>query len=426
MINFLICGIAFLLFAWIKFKKRIFYPSVVFSLMWGLNCIYTAAILDGYGENLFLKDEYVYKYMDTYIIYFTIASLLGFSIAHRMFGERGVHLKFSLDFIDRVLSKYKFIMWMNFFGGILRIYLMISLVGFSMDNVMNYRLAANEMMNSGSGFVGLVFRLTAYIQMLANFYVALYGLRAGFGKLNFKSVLTIFILYAPTQLATGGRLFVLYFIIFFFGSFFLSRGLSMKIEVRKWILPEEKRAITFIFAALLTIVALIGMSRAVENGKYVGRESFVEKFSYVTEGMLLTEKLMQYYPDGSFQHSNGVHTITGRSEKYLQFKGDDRIRRKMSSVVISILVPLYLDFGYWGSLLVWFFIALFIESLFLRLLGKLTIIRFLIVATLLKICYESVMSNPIHGNIPLYQLIILIALFYKPIFGRLERSMIYQ
>ena len=76
-----------------------------------------------------------------------------------------------------------------------------------------------------AGVVGLVFRLTAYIQMLANFYVALYGLRCGFGKLDFKKIFTLFILYAPTQLATGGRLFVLYFSIFFFGSYLLARGI---------------------------------------------------------------------------------------------------------------------------------------------------------------------------------------------------------
>ncbi len=422
MTGFLLCGLAFLYYAGNRFQNRIFYPSVIFSLMWGINCIYTAAILGGYGENLFLKEEYVYKYMDTYIIYFTIVSLLGFSIAHKMYGKRGVHLRFSLDFIDRILSRYKFIMWVNFFGGILRIFLMVSLVGFSMDNVMNYRLAANEMMNSGSGFVGLVFRLTAYIQMLANFYVALYGLRAGFGKLNFKSILIIFILYAPTQMATGGRLFVLYFIIFLFGSFFLSRGISMKIGVRKWVFSEEKWAITFMFAFLISIVVIIGMSRAIENEIYVGGESFVEKFAYITEGMLATEYIMQYYPDGSFQHSNGVETIVSGTNNYLQFRGYLNETR-MSSSVISLILPLYLDFGYWGSLIVWLIMAVLIESLSLRLLAKLTIIRFLIISILLKICYESVMSNSIHDNIPVYELILLFALFYRPIFGRLERSL---
>ena len=249
--------------------------------------------------------------MDTYIIYFTIASLLSFSLAHKMYGKRGVHLKFSLDFVERILSKYKFIMWVNFFGGILRIVLMLSLVGFSLDNVMNYRLAANEMMNSGSGYVGLVFRLTAYVQMLANFYIALYGLRAGFGKLNFKSILKIFILYAPTQMATGGRLFVPYFILFLFGSFFLARGISFKFLVKEWILPKEKRHITFIFAGLLSIVSIIGMSRDINDGKFVGKESSIEKFSYVTEGMLATDYCMQYYPDGSFQHDNGMATMKG-------------------------------------------------------------------------------------------------------------------
>ena len=55
------------------------------------------------------------------------------------------------------------------------------------------------------------------------------------------------------------------------------------------------------------------------------------------------------------------------------------------------------------------------------LMSKLAIIRFLLFATLLEICYESVMSNPINGNIPIYELTTLFAFFYKPIFGRLEK-----
>jgi hypothetical protein len=171
----------------------------------------------------------------------------------------------------------------------------------------------------------------------------------------------------------------------------------------------------------LAIVAIIGMSRELESGKYVGEESFLEKFSYITEGTLATEHLMQRYPDGSFQHDNGMATIKGNTNNDLRFRRNLNMTR-MSSIVISIILPLYLDFGFWGSLIVWFIIALFIESLSLRCLEKLTIIRFLIIVTLLKICYESVMSNPINGNIPVYELIIIFALFYKPLLGRFERS----
>jgi len=40
---------------------------------------------------------------------------------------------------------------------------------------------------------------------------------------------------------------------------------------------------------------------------------------------------------------------------------------------------------------------------------------------LLKMCYESVMTNPFAGNIPFFELIVLFALFYKPTFGKYER-----
>ena len=65
-------------------------------------------------------------------------------------------------------------------------------------------------------FAGIVFKLTAYIQMLANFYIALSGLKTGFEYLDFKKVLVIFILYAPNQMATVAAF--LYYILLSFSS----------------------------------------------------------------------------------------------------------------------------------------------------------------------------------------------------------------
>lgn len=62
---------------------------------------------------------------------------------------------------------------------------MLSTVGF--DNMMDYRLAANIMMMTSSlSFAGIVFKLTAYIQMFANFYISLSGLKTGFEYLDLK------------------------------------------------------------------------------------------------------------------------------------------------------------------------------------------------------------------------------------------------
>ena len=418
MLNFFICGVVFLFYSFVKFKRdKIFYPSVVFSFMWGGVCMYTAAILSGYGKNLYLKNYYVFHVMDTYIIYFTIAMLLGFLLAHCCKKrEYSINLMMDLDFINKILSNYKWIMWLNFFGGILRIIIMVSTVG--VDNVMDYRTAANAMMMTSSfTFVGIVFKLTAYVQMLANFYVGLYGLKTGFDSLKLKKTIVIFLLYAPTQMATGGRLFILYFILFFFGAFLLGRGLSLRTQQRNLIEESERKVLILSFVGLLCLVGIIAMLRG--GGIQKDKETTIEKFAYITEGMLATEYLMNYYPQGTFQYGYGENTCGNLSQKYLKFRGYLK-STKMDSIVVCIFTPLYLDFGYWGSLIVLFILAFILELLSLRSLNKMTLINFFIYMIILKIFYESVMARSISDNIPNYELILLFVIFYRRLFGRFE------
>lgn len=418
MLNFFLCGIVFLFYSFVKFKRdKIFYPSVVFSFMWGGVCMYTAAILSGYGKDLYLKNYYVFHVMDTYIIYFTIAMLLGFILAHCCKKSRySINLMMDLDFINKILSNYKWIMWLNFFCGVLRIIIMVSTVG--IDNMMDYRAAANAMMMTSSfTFAGIVFKLTAYVQMLANFYVGLYGLKTGFDSLKLKKTIVIFLLYAPTQMATGGRLFILYFILFFFGAFLLGRGFALRSQSRNLLEQSEKKVLILSFAVLLSLVGIIAMVRGI--GIRQDKETTLEKFAYITEGMLATEYLMNYYPKGTFQLDYGENTSGNLSQKYLKFRRHLR-STKMSSVVVCIFTPLYLDFGYWGSLIVLFILAFVLELFALKSLNKMGLINFFIYMIILKILYESVMAQSISENLPNYELILLFVIFYKRLFGRFE------
>lgn len=420
MINFLLCGLVFLFYAWSKFKDRVFYPSVVFCFMWGLNCILTAAILFGFGANLYLREEYSYEYMDSYIVPFTIVSLVAFNIAHKRGHGKGIKLAFSVGSLDTILRKYKFIMWLNFIGGIVRIVVMVSLVGFSLDNVMDYRMAANNvMMGIGNGFVLYLFKITAYIQMLANIYVAIAGLKTGFGKIKFLPVLKLFILYAPVQFATGGRLFVFFFILFFFGSFLLGRGLSLKQQARRWLDKSEKRIIVSTFAVFVSITGVIGILR---SGTTINAddERFFEKFAYICEGTLATDYVMRFYPEGTFEHEQGTVTMGRRSLQMNSFYGYLQMT-KMSSIVYSIITFLYLDFGYWGSIIAWFFLALFLETGALKCLNGLTVFRFIVYTVLLKMAYESILSNIIGNNIPVFLLLVILYIFYDVIIGKYER-----
>ena len=421
MLSFIFSGMAFLGYAKFKFKDKIFYPSVIFSLMWGFCSLYTGIILAGFGENLYLKSYYTFKYMDEYIIYFTLVTLLGFYLSHKFGGRNGISLGFSLDFIDRILGRYKFIMWLCFFGGILRIFLMVNLVGFDVDRIIDYRVAANNMMMaSGTGFVPLVFKITAYIQMLANFYVALYGFRVGFSVFDLKRSVILFSLYSPIQLATGGRLIIFYFIIFYFGSFLLGRGLAYNYTESSWLLSKEKKALILIFGFLLSLVAFIGMFRGNSTSASSKKENFVEKFAYITEGVLCAEKLMCKYPPGTYQCDYGVTTfVTTYTPKYLAFRRQLN-GTKMSAVIGCVIVPLYLDFGYWGSLLVWLILVVVMENLSLKCLANFTLVNFLVFLVLLKVSYETILTNSIQANLPTYELLLIFGILYKPIFGRFE------
>lgn len=419
MANFIICGLVMWLYAYMKFRReKILYPSVIFSFMWGATYLYTAAILGGYGENLYLKEYYSFRYLDTYVVYVTIAALVGFAIAHyfKKSSEHEINLEMSMNFIDNILEKYKWVLWLNFGGGLLRIAIMLSTI--EVDDMMDYRLAANTMMMTSSlSFAGIVFKLTAYIQMFANFYISLSGLKTGFGYLDLKKVLIIFILYAPNQMATGGRLFILYFIIFFFGAFMIGRGLSLREETRQLLEPFEKRALLLSFTGLLSLVGIIAMLRG--GGISESKENTFDKFAYVTEGMLCTEYLMRYYPPGTFQLDYGKNTSGTLSRQYLNFRRHLK-QTRMSASVVCLYTRSYLDYGYWGNIVFVFLICLFGEYIALRCLGRLTLINFCIFIVILKIFYESVMAFAIPDNIPNYGLVLLFALFYKRLFGCLE------
>lgn len=419
MVSFFICGLVLLIYAIRKFlKNKILYPSIIFSVMWGVACVYTGAILNGYGENLYLKEYYKYQYMDSYIVLFTIASLLGFMLAH-LFTRRysgNVNLAISHTFMDNILKKYKWVMWLNFFGGLLRIVTAVATFGF--DSMMDYRMAANALMMAPSfTFVGIVFRITAYTQMLANFYLALYGLKTGFGQLNMKETVGMFILFAPTQMATGGRLFILYFILYFFGTFIFARGLKIREDGGRLFERNEKRILAYAAVFFFFFVAIIPMLRS--GGIDKDKESALEKFAYITEGTLSTEQLMQVIPPASVQPEYGMASLGNISiqhKKYFLFLRGT----KNSSGVKAFLVPLYLDFGYYGSAIALFFLAFLIEFLAIRCLSRLTVIRLCVFVVLLKMVYESVMAPIIAPNFPFFELIALFAIFYRPLFGNLE------
>lgn len=413
MLSFLVCGLVLLLYAYRRFAKtKVLYPSVMFSVMWGFNFLFTIIILNGLIDNLYLEGYYDYKYIDTYIWYFTAVSLGAFSFAHSFYKGNTINASFSLDGLTLILNKYRWIIWINFIGGILRIILLVNTIG--LDSVMEYRLAAEHAMNTGLGMIGWVFRITSYIVLLANFYVAVAGLKAGMTKLEFKPTIILFFLYAPTQLATGGRLFILYFILFFFGAFVLGRGMKVKKAHTKFLFNSERRAILFTLLGCFVLIPVIAMARY-DNKSAEGKEGAFAKFSYITEGTLATEVYMQYSEQKNLKEDNGAALVGINSDSNRSFRAY-LLTTRMGSTVLCVITPLYMGFGKAGSLVVWFIMAFLCELFSLICLRRLTIIKFFIFMTLLKFMYESILVGSLTLYYPIIELLILLKLFEKYIF----------
>lgn len=419
MISFLVCGLILLFYAYQRFAKtRILYPSVIFSVMWGFNFLFTVLILNGAIDNLYLEKYYDYKYIDKYIWYFTAVSIGAFTLAHLIYKRNKINALFSLDGLGVILNRYRWVIWINFIGGILRIVLLINTFGFG--SVMEYRLAAEQVMYYGEGIIGWVFRITNYIVLLANFYVAADGLRAGMTKLELKPTIILFLLYAPTQLATGGRLFILYFILFFFGAFILGRRMKMKSTQSKFLLRSERRALIISLCGLIILIPAIALARYDDNSDE-GNESAFAKFSYITEGTLATEVYIQHAEHNNLPEDNGATLLGIKSDTNRSFWAHLRTTR-MGSTVLCILTPLYMGFGETGSLIVWFILAFLCELFSVICLNRLTIIKFFIFMTLLKFMYESVMVGSLSLYYPVIELIIILILFKKYIFQGIRNT----
>ena len=141
----------------------------------------------------------------------------------------------------------------------------------------------------------------------------------GFTRFRFKQVMYMFLLYMPSQLATGGRLFVLYFIIFFFGSFFLVRGVVMsRNKSKKWLNVSE------VLIPMDSIISWVRNDGGVKNINVTDKSSALDTFAYISEGTMTTDNCMQYMGGEMLGYSSFGRTTlfqdTDNFDKFISYK----------------------------------------------------------------------------------------------------------
>lgn len=408
--NFFLSGCVFIIYSSIFFIiKRQILPSGVMTAMWGIACIFISIITHGIWDTLDLYTLYHFKWMDKYILYFTIASIAGFSIAHMLGTPVALKTNIKLDYLNWLTTKYRFIMKLNCALGIARIIIFLSLFGWG--GFYEYRINAELGMQSISGWAAIVFRISNYILLLSNFYVAIVGLKHGIFGLNKKEALSTFLLFIPVQLSTGGRLWILYFILYYFGAYMIGK---MYTNRNSFATKKETRFLMKFGLILCLLIAFVGILKTGDDSE---DKTAYDKYAYITEGILASESCMDYNGGDKFDNLKYGLFSTGVSKSSAYFGWRKLlIQSKISSIIECVIVYLYLDFGYYNSLFIWFIFCLFFEIWYLNCMKRLNIFHFFTMIIILKFLYESILSNPIIFCIPSFELLILLYLFKNLIF----------
>ncbi len=298
-------------------------------------------------------------------------------------------------------------MYLTFAFGITRIVMFAS--SYDIDNLTDYREAFIN--SSLPGVLGLVFRIGNWILLFAEVYLVLLGFYHGKSKMIFMDVVLSFLLFSPMLMSTGGRLFILYYILFYFAPFFLGRACANR---KQFLDSSERWYFVFIVSALLAMVSIFQILKMGANFSS-DLNAYLSKYLYVTDGIMSLNWCMEAfgrdfqldYGTNSFGFEMGHNLLLYR--KLYQYE--------VGAAVYSILLPLYLDFGYYGSLVVWFIIAFVFEKVAIKNLKNITMIKLLSVVVICKVEYESVIFNSFNNNYPFVELVFLLYVFRGNIFG---------
>lgn len=364
-------------------KKQFILPSTIFMLMWGLAI--TASIISQInGLDKFSMGGY--KGTALYILLYVLISLIAFYFSGNFVVVRNTTYEFNAKYVDYILSKLKFFIYCSFLLGLFRIYIIISHFGW--DSLYDYRQSAFLIGKLNLGIYDLVGQVSAYVYVLATFFIVLLAIKHALTSIDFKEFLLYFILFAAQSLSIGGRMFVLDFISCYFFIFILIRSKNKKILTKSEFIPF----MVSVFAMLFIVMAL-GVLRNDSNNKSsseISKSDYYSKFLYLQDGIIYTSVFFakEQNRDLDLDYGKNITSIDRDNTTFAKYRNRSDMDIYMP-IVTGVIVPLFFDFGYTGSLLIWFLICLYFEVIAKKMLSKVSLTGILLVFILMRYFYDS-------------------------------------
>jgi oligosaccharide repeat unit polymerase len=398
-------------------KKKLVTPGFIFMLVWLVSCISMIFFINDKRVNKMTNIAGDFNDLALYVFFFISVSFVSFLFARLKYNNSNRFKtvpKFNdYEYAGEIFRHYRFILYLNLFLAIFKfIYIMLT---YHPINYYDYRMTVVNFLPTMTMFslVGFLYRLGYWTQVISSFLVSLLGIKHGNTKFNMKETILYLVLYSSISLADGARLFILQFFIFYFVPYYL---LYLR-RTNKLYGGELKKFFLFV-VLLFSLVGLIGILRSDPNNRYNGsiNNSFADKFYYNMNGLAYTNRALSVINFSVKEldlGSNFFKKIIISNQQTFKEKIHKKLPYGYEFMVQTIIVFIFFDFGYFGSLVFWGLLCFIIETIALKMYDNLSIINILSILILCRFTYGTNMGNPFPYMFSLLEFMIL-AYFFKP------------
>ena len=413
-ISFLYCTFLCVIFLYINYRKvglrnkTFILPSTLFAMMWGVSSV--GCFL--YSNKIIGQTEY-YVYashlegIGNYQFMILLTAFIAFIIARIKYKKLSIQIPFNFgnDEVPRMRKKIKWFLYAFFLIGIIRLGMVVTTYGFDYAII---RSSYVENRASFSSFDLNLIRIGSYLLLFAQYYICLFGIESAAKGINYKQLIYNFILFSPFQMSFGGRLFILSFFMPFLFSYLLTfYSLKLPVSFRK----KEKRKIRLVFIVPLFLLIFFQMLKKGVNLDLNSFSEFSTELFYTSSAYIHLNEFWANLPI-NFEFEYGRNILGFESVVYKGIKDIWLATHNSAIVCIPSMIPqMYLDFGKYGSLIVYFILFYNLEKYAFLSLKKINIKGFLTFILLCLVSYQttaSYMSDILKSLIIGYVAIIII------------------
>ena len=371
-------------------------PSTIFAFIWGLTSL--GIYLISQPNSIITSSHLVYnrtiEEIGGYQFEILAVCFLAFFLAHyNLRKEQFDNSEYLIENgeIELFVKKFRWILFILCAIGLLRLFLVVSIVGFDYSAIRTYYLVSR--INYNEVDLNLI-RIGSYAVQLGMLYVAIYGAYCAIYGISIKGVIVNFLLFSPFQLSFGGRLYILSFFVPFFISYFAIKTLDGVSLFR------DKRNLWNLFFIILIPLMLTSAMQSLKLNRQSDSANIEENVSdlfYTTSIYIRLNKQWQRIPfelDRDLGYGrNSIPWLGNPSPDYQNLLDEWKRYKNPAIVCVPSMIPdMYLDFGRYGSLVIYFILFYYLEYIAMLKLSRYSFVNFSVYLLLCLFAFNTATS----------------------------------